>query len=123
VLKPAGRLVITTPNVGSLAHRLFRRECLHLDPPRHLYVFSTAALYECAVRAGLKVLEMRTIMAMAREIWRASRIISRKGVLPPKCLKQLGNGAEPEGLVFQIVEHLLCPAKDVGETIALIATK
>ena len=35
-LRPGGRLVIYTPNLASLGHRVFQRHWLHLDPPRHL---------------------------------------------------------------------------------------
>jgi 2-polyprenyl-3-methyl-5-hydroxy-6-metoxy-1,4-benzoquinol methylase len=57
VLRPGGRLVLVTPNVNSLAHWTFKRDCSHLDPPRHLHLFSKGTLRECAARAGFRSID------------------------------------------------------------------
>ena len=54
VLKIGGRLVITTPNLQSYGHEKFRDCWWGLDSPRHLQVFSLAALRECARKAGFQ---------------------------------------------------------------------
>lgn len=54
-LKEDGRLTILTPNAESWGHRKFREAWFHLDPPRHLHLFSTKNLIACAQRAGLRV--------------------------------------------------------------------
>jgi 2-polyprenyl-3-methyl-5-hydroxy-6-metoxy-1,4-benzoquinol methylase len=36
VLKPEGKIVILTPNLGSQGHRLFQQAWVPLDPPGHL---------------------------------------------------------------------------------------
>jgi hypothetical protein len=41
-----------TPNVASLGHRLFKRDWIHLDPPRHLHLFTCRSLAVLAERAG-----------------------------------------------------------------------
>ncbi len=114
ILRPNGRVVIVTPNIRSLGHRVFGRACRHLEPPRHLYLFSSTGLRACARRAGLRVLECRTTAREARGIWTESRNMS-----PEKQSFRVRMG----GLAFQILEHLLCKAADVGEEILLIATK
>lgn len=52
ILKPEGYLVFTTPNVLALGHRLYKTDWLCLDPPRHLYIFSPAALLRAAKESG-----------------------------------------------------------------------
>lgn len=44
LLRPGGRLWLATPNPSSLAHELFGIDWFHLDPPRHLVLFSPRAL-------------------------------------------------------------------------------
>lgn len=51
-LKPDGRLVMLTPNLGSLGHRWFGRNWLHLDPPRHLHLFTPESLALACRQAG-----------------------------------------------------------------------
>jgi SAM-dependent methyltransferase len=55
MLKPGGRLVVTTPNVRSLGHKRFKQAWRGLEPPRHLQIFSPSLLGKCARRAGLQV--------------------------------------------------------------------
>lgn len=57
VLKPGGRMVLATPNVRSLAHGRFGRNCSLLDPPRHLHLFTKINLKECTARAGFRSVE------------------------------------------------------------------
>ena len=40
LLKPGGRLLMFTPNAGSLAHWMFGRDWRGLEPPRHLHLFA-----------------------------------------------------------------------------------
>jgi SAM-dependent methyltransferase len=65
ILKPGGRLVVTTPNSKSLGHGWFQRYWIGLDPPRHLNIFTLSALRECANRAGLHVVETKSTAANA----------------------------------------------------------
>lgn len=52
VLKPGGRLSLLTPNLRSFGHRRFGADWLHLDPPRHLHLFTAEALAEAVRDAG-----------------------------------------------------------------------
>jgi len=52
VLKPGGRLVLATPNINSFAYKKLGGFWAHLDPPRHLRLFTKRTLKECALKAG-----------------------------------------------------------------------
>jgi len=52
ILRPRGRLVLTTPNATSLGHRIFGQNWRGLEPPRHLHVFGPASLVRLAEIAG-----------------------------------------------------------------------
>ncbi|MBE2213859.1 MAG: class I SAM-dependent methyltransferase [Opitutaceae bacterium] len=58
-LKPSGRLVMSFPNISSLQARLFKGHWLHLDPPRHLFLFPTDAFEHAMREAGFVVTERR----------------------------------------------------------------
>ena len=72
VLKQGGRLVVTTPNVQSLGHSLFKDCWRGLEPPRHLQIFSLQALSNCARRASFKTVEVKSSAANADAIIGAS---------------------------------------------------
>ena len=120
-VRPDGCLIILTPNSRSLCHRIFRRHWLHLDPPRHLHVFSRRSLEKCATAAGLRSVRIRSLARWARTTWQLSRLISRHGHLPP--------GTTPlrlllEGACFAVVETVASGGRsDAGEELMLIAEK
>ena len=62
LLKPGGRLVLLTPNIRSFGHRRFGRDWLHLDPPRHLHLFSTTSLRRLAEGAGFDIDKVCTVL-------------------------------------------------------------
>lgn len=72
VLRPGGRLVLSTPNAASLAHRRYGRDWRGLEPPRHLHVFTPNALAECTRASGLRVETLQTLSAESAGIYRAS---------------------------------------------------
>jgi 2-polyprenyl-3-methyl-5-hydroxy-6-metoxy-1,4-benzoquinol methylase len=57
LLRPGGVLAIATPNLRSLAHRMFGRDWLSLDPPRHLVLLSPDSLRAGLEGAGLVAVE------------------------------------------------------------------
>jgi SAM-dependent methyltransferase len=120
-VRPDGCLIILTPNSRSLCHRIFRQHWLHLDPPRHLHVFSRRSLEKCATAAGLRSVRIRSLARWARTTWQLSRLIDRHGHLPP--------GRTPlrlllEGACFAVVETVASRGRsDAGEELMLIAEK
>jgi len=79
ILKPGGRLVIYTPNIESWGHRVFQETWLHLDPPRHLFLFSGAAITELLKRAGFKSFSSATSAEGALGSYQANRAIAATG--------------------------------------------
>lgn len=59
LLKPGGRLVISTPSSTSLSRRLFGRYWRGLEPPRHVAIFSPRALSRILTDAGLECLGLK----------------------------------------------------------------
>jgi 2-polyprenyl-3-methyl-5-hydroxy-6-metoxy-1,4-benzoquinol methylase len=52
LLRPNGVLWIATPNLDGQGHLRFGRYWVHLDPPRHLVLFTTGSLKAALVKAG-----------------------------------------------------------------------
>lgn len=59
LLKQNGRLIIAVPDYGGLQARLFSKNWLHLDVPRHLYHFDAQALQRSLDRAGFSIRRSR----------------------------------------------------------------
>lgn len=72
VLRPGGRLVLSTPNARALAHRRYGRAWRGLEPPRHLHIFTREALAQAAAKGGLRVERMFTLSTESAGIYRAS---------------------------------------------------
>ena len=121
VCRPNAQIVVVTPNVRGLGARWFGASYVHLDPPRHLMLFSAASLTKVAQRAGLGIERLRTSARYARFAWSGSRSIatSRRG---------RGERSKPIGMrrvnsiAFQIAEHMLGTVWPTsGEELILVA--
>jgi 2-polyprenyl-3-methyl-5-hydroxy-6-metoxy-1,4-benzoquinol methylase len=122
VLKPGGRLVILTPNTGSLGHLYFKRAWVGLDPPRHLQLFTLSSLRGLAAKAGFRELEVSTTFNEVRWWAEASWSIKRtgryvEGSRQPPAVRVWSRG-------FQLAEWAILKVKsDVGEEIAVVLQK
>ncbi len=81
LMAAGGILVAITPNISSINHRRFRDSWLHLDPPRHLHLFSPGTLQSVAQAAGLRQVRVKTSAADTEGLVRASLEIERAGRL------------------------------------------
>jgi len=58
LLKKGGILAISTPNIDSLQAEVGRDQWFHLDPPRHLYLFSPQTLGRIMDSLGFRLLKI-----------------------------------------------------------------
>jgi hypothetical protein len=114
---------LTTPNLDSLGHRWGGAHWVGLDPPRHLLLFARRSLADCAHRAGLRVLELRSVARLASWMWVGTRYIQRNGRFALDKLQNRGLRLWVEGLTVLGLEAALALFFPVGEELLLIATR
>jgi 2-polyprenyl-3-methyl-5-hydroxy-6-metoxy-1,4-benzoquinol methylase len=123
ILKPGGKLIVVTPNIESLGYKMFKDRYVHLDPPRHLCLFSSHTLRNSAERAGLHVLELWTTARNARLAWLASHLIRKHGIVNIRMLQDQSLLLHFRGVIFQTMGSVLSRVMNTGEEILLTATK
>lgn len=128
ILKPGGRLVMVTPNALSMGHRFFGRAWRGLEPPRHIQIFTPAALKTVAQSADLAVSKAFTTAANAWIIFSASFVLQRHNALSGAANlcghEKPTRGEQIQGLKMQLHEALrLKQHAGDGEEIVLIAMK
>ena len=121
LVRPGGKLIVLTPNVASLQHKIFGASWFHLDPPRHLYLFTRATLAVCAAKARLAGVTIRTLAREGRDTWQGSRVIRRNGrVASP----DISMRVKVEGLFAMLLEEFVRWFwRDAGDELILVASK
>jgi len=120
VLRPSGRLAVTTPNLASRGHARFGAAWLHLDPPRHLHLFSVESLRRVAEAAGLRVDTLRSSIRFADGAYMASRDIEETG--RARMGARHSPGERLRAVAFQYAEWLeIIGDPSCGEELVLIA--
>jgi 2-polyprenyl-3-methyl-5-hydroxy-6-metoxy-1,4-benzoquinol methylase len=122
ILKPGGRFALVTPNIGSIGHRLFGSSWFHLDPPRHLRIFSVKSLRTLLQMAGFRSINIGTTIRGAAHVQLASRSVRRTGRY------EWGSRQSPNarvwGSTMQAIEWAwLNLDRQVGEEIAAVVQK
>lgn len=79
ILRPGGKLIAITPNVKGYTHRYMKQSSLHLDPPRHLHLFTSASLESVANQAGFQRTRSFSTIRDFGGLWWASLQIARYG--------------------------------------------
>lgn len=122
ILKPGGILSLATPNVESWGHRRFGFSWFALEPPRHLYLFTTASLTRLVREAGFRHVNSLTTIRGVNLIFITSNHIRLTG----RFERSLGGlDLWPLRPTFtDLVEFGLRRVNPkAGEEIAMIATK
>jgi 2-polyprenyl-3-methyl-5-hydroxy-6-metoxy-1,4-benzoquinol methylase len=121
ILKPGGKVVLTTPNSSSWGHKFFREHWRGLEPPRHLHIFGPSSIEQILKRAGFDAVIVRT--HASAYVWRLSLMLGLDltnqsagdfGLGIAKCLGVILNSAERLASIFN---------RSVGECLWIIATK
>lgn len=61
LLKADGMLILIIPNINSITHFIFKKNCMHLDVPRHFLHYSPKSINYLADINGLKIEKIRFI--------------------------------------------------------------
>lgn len=122
ILKPGGYLVCMTPNVRSWAHKLYGSACLHLDPPRHLHLFTAKSLRQLANNACFFQVKIFSSVSGSNSVFPGSWSIQRTGrydlICSPSVLLKFS------GRALQFLEWLICRFRnDAGEELVMIGQK
>jgi 2-polyprenyl-3-methyl-5-hydroxy-6-metoxy-1,4-benzoquinol methylase len=84
VLADNGKIVVTTPNIQARGYQVFGSSWVALDPPRHLFLYSSQALRICCEKAGLHVSMSKSATRNAQWNYALSASISRRHRLVTK---------------------------------------
>jgi len=123
LLKENGFIVIATPNISSLGHRIFQSAWRGIEPPRHLFLFSVASLRNCVRSAGFEIKKIWTCANSAPVMWARSRLIKKKGFCSFNLTDLPRRYTKIEGNLFWAVEHMATKLRPLGEELVLIAKK
>ena len=122
ILKPDGTLVILTPNLHSLGHRVFRDAWIGLDAPRHLVLFAPDSLRRAAEVAGLQVVRLWSSARPSGFTWRVSFDLRRHGRTPYAAGRSLTRSLA-EHASDAVVRLALIWNGSAGDELAMIARK
>lgn len=124
VLEPNGRLVVLTPNLDSFAHhRVYRSNWLHLDPPRHLHLFTSDSLRRVVEQSGFRVESVNSSSRGASDTWKTSWVLSKKGSIPHTWRELVPWWVKAQASLINVWEFALCHWSNVGNDLQLIAVK
>lgn len=120
LLKKEGRLVIITPNAGSVAHRRFGKYWRGLEVPRHIQIFSRKGMDICLKEAGFAARSVTTFSHHSEGIYRVSaELRSRELSLPSDLFESI-----LKSKIYMLAEYRhLIRNPDSGEDILAIAIK
>lgn len=119
VLKPAGRLIMHTPNAQALGHKIFKRNWYGLDAPRHMFIFSLKSIRLILQKTPFKKFRIKTLTSHSRTIYDNSLLFSKFGRISNR-------GVRPQKFrsFFALLETMLCSlGMDCGEEIEVVAFK
>jgi 2-polyprenyl-3-methyl-5-hydroxy-6-metoxy-1,4-benzoquinol methylase len=128
ILKPGGRLIMVTPNGLSMGHRVFGHAWRGLEPPRHIQIFTPAALKTVVQSAHLTVSKAFTTAANAWIVFSASFVLQRHNTRTSATIlcghENPTRGEQFQGLKMHLQEALRLKKNPAdGEEIVLIAIK
>jgi len=122
ILSPGGHMVVLTPNICSLCHRLFGVNWRGLEPPRHLQIFDPLSLQQLATRVGFMKATVHTTIRSTSWMFVRSNLLWRKGYYSEKEPAPLAT--KLRGLVVQHLAWTILHVRPyAGEESVLVAVK
>jgi SAM-dependent methyltransferase len=122
ILSAGGRVVIVTPNAASWLHRRYRSDWQPLEPPRHLQIFTRAALVGLARAAGFTKIDTVTTPRSANGVARAAWKFRHEGHWDMGSRPSLAERV-PMELIQQWEAWKVRSDPDAGEELVLTAVK
>jgi SAM-dependent methyltransferase len=104
LLRRGGVLVVLTPNIASLCHRVFGADWRGLEPPRHLFLFSPETMRRCASAAGFSAVRIRTPARGTPYAWGMSRLLRTRRVSDGLSGRGLSSWGRVVALAMWLVE-------------------
>lgn len=122
LLRPGGRLVLSTPNVESLGHRVYGRNWLSLDPPRHLVLHSRRSLKNVLREAGFGEASIQSVPVNCELTTMNSRDLKYLGWTDMDSAPRLNQELIPIAMqVVAMLLHRVAPGS--GEEWLAVATR
>lgn len=122
ILKPCGQVVIVTPNADSFLHRVFKANCMILEPPRHLHIFTISGLRRLVKESGFRNVQVTTSIRIVDYVFATSFLImkNRKHIsdsTQPRWLRMVAACARLLAWVMSLFNRY------IGEEIVVVAAK
>jgi SAM-dependent methyltransferase len=123
LLKPGGVVAMTLPHWESLDRRLFGKQWIGFDPPRHLYIFTTPVLRDLMQRTGFTPITMRSGLGGYYTFLASLRIWLKVHYRPEKRYGLMGFLEIPGVRLFFQPFFSLMDALNRGGTLIVVARK
>ena len=123
LLEENGKLVIITPNVRSLGSRLFGNDWRGLEPPRHIQIFSPAALRKLLQDSGYREVSVFTSSARADLIMTGSIDLKFRGAHAPSHARPSVANALMTVMLWTVARLGTIFFKESGEEVVAVARK
>lgn len=123
LLDENGKLVIITPNIRSIGSRIFGMNWRGLEPPRHIQIFSPAALRKLLLDNGYSEVSVFTSSARADLIMTGSLDLKFRGSHAPSHSSPSIANAVMTVVLWTIARISTLFSRDSGEEVIAIARK
>ena len=114
-LRPSGTIVVTTPNIFALCHRIWKESWQHLDPPRHLFLFSKYSLAVMLRKAGFTNVRLRAVSRGASVTFRVSWYLRAHSARAEQVQAERGVIARLLGGLVEVCEAAWSGREKLGE--------
>jgi SAM-dependent methyltransferase len=124
ILRPAGRLVILTPNAASWGHRHFGEDWRGLEPPRHLHLFNPQSMRLAVEFAGFPLEQVGVFTRMTEVLYLSTLLKKARESSEFWVGRGKGMRSKMKQLSWQIWERaLLLANSEAGDEIVAITKK